>query len=391
MAKTNGIADELDNFSWDSNATDVDFFGETTPLKDTTVVEEDEEQKKKTADEETEKKKKEKEIEEEEEIFKDLGDDEGEPSGKTKKDVIKGDEDDEGTQDSAKPGSVVNFLMDKGILDLDEDEMKEFEELEDDDKAEVVKDYFEKAVEDRFAEGIKNLPDVLKNLIKYSVNGGNINTILQTLSKGSTGVDEDLDMDNEMHQETLVRKRLQDEEYDDEYIDSQIEYLKDSKRLKVTAEKYYDKWKKNQDAEAEKEAKRIEGVRKAARDREIAFKKDISKYTSELEDIKGFKLSKKDVTEMPDYIASQNVKLQDGRTITPFYRDLTEAMKDKEKLVLMAKLLRNNFDFSALTKDIDTKRTRELKDNLQRQSETKSVKSNNGSSQKPQRLIDLLD
>jgi len=66
-------------------------------------------------------------------------------------------------------------------------------------------------------------------------------------------------------------------------------------------------------------------------------------------------------------------------------------MKDKEKLVLMAKLLRNDFDFSSITKSIDTKRTRELKDNLQRQAESKSVKSNNGSSQKPQRLIDLLD
>jgi len=391
MAKENGIAEELSNFNWDSNVTDVDFFGETTSIKEEESkekeVEQEEEGKKKPESKKEEEKKKEEEenafsaFEEEEESSK---------KNPTYKEKEKTDEEDE--PKSAEPATVVNFLIDQGILDMDEDELKEFDELDEIDKAEVVKDYFEKAVEDRFAEGIKSLPDTLKNLIKYAINGGNVNTLIQSMSKSTgSGLSEDMDLENVNDQEALVRQKLVDEEYDEDYITSQLDYLKDSDKLKITAEKYFDKWKKGRSAEQEKEVKRIEALKKAARENEIKFKKDISEFTSKLEDIKGFKLSKKDVNEMPDYIGTQNVKLQDGRTITPFYRDLFEAMKDKEKLVLMAKLLRSDFDFSSVTKSVDTKRTRELKDNLQRQSESKSVKSNNGSSQKPQRLVDLLD
>ena len=40
-------------------------------------------------------------------------------------------------------------------------------------------------------------------------------------------------------------------------------------------------------------------------------------------------------------------------------------MKDKDKLVVMATLLRNNFDFTSLQKSIGTKVTKTLKENLQ--------------------------
>ena len=65
-------------------------------------------------------------------------------------------------------------------------------------------------------------------------------------------------------------------------------------------------------------------------------------------------------------------------------------MKDKDKLVVMATLLRNNFDFTSLQKSIGTKVTKTLKENLQNQKATQSIKSNAGSSQTPKRLIDLI-
>lgn len=394
MAKENEtlFPETIEGFGWDAGLPDVDFFGEKVEKKEEVSEEEKKALEKKAEEDAAKKKEEEKKSEEEAGVFKDFDDEEESEKKKTSKKSEDKKEEEEQENENVQPATVVNFLIDKGILDLDEDEIKEFDELDDEDKAEVVKDYFDKAVEDRFAEGIKNLPDTVKNLIKYAVNGGNVNTFLQNMAKlSSTGLSEDMDVEDELNQEKLVRQKLQEEEYDEDYINSHIDYLKDSDKLKITAEKYFEKWKKTKAIEQEKEVRRVEAAKKLARDNEIAFKKEIGKFTSETESIKGFKLSKKDISEMPDYIASQNIRLQDGRTITPFYKDLTEAMKDKEKLVLMAKLLRNNFDFSQIVKTVDTKITRDLKESLQRQEKTQSVKSNNGSSQTQKRLVDLLD
>ena len=65
-------------------------------------------------------------------------------------------------------------------------------------------------------------------------------------------------------------------------------------------------------------------------------------------------------------------------------------MKDKDKLVVLAKLVKNNFDFSDIEKNIETGKTRELKEKIQRQKDSKIPKSAGGSSQ-PKRLADMFD
>ena len=93
---------------------------------------------------------------------------------------------------------------------------------------------------------------------------------------------------------------------------------------------------------------------------------------------------------MPEYISSQTVKMNDGRVITPFYRDLFEAMKDKDKLVLLAKLVKTDFDFTPLAKNIDTKRTKALKEDLQRQKEKNKTIGSAGGSSQTKRLADYF-
>ena len=133
----------------------------------------------------------------------------------------------------------------------------------------VVKDYFEEAVENRFTESIKELPESVKNIVKYAVNGGNITNLLNNMFKNrANGVSEDIDIEEESSQITVVKQKLIEEEYDEDYITSQIEYLKDSGKLKVTASKYFEKYK------ADKLANESKGSKKDSKKRENLISRD---------------------------------------------------------------------------------------------------------------------
>lgn len=381
MEKVESIdVNALDNFSWDDGG-GIDFFGEVTTKSEKVEEIPIEETKKDTSEKEKP------EEEEEVNLFEDFDEEENKEVSKeeTRKEEV---ETSTSSSDSLK---TLEFLKISGALEVSEEDLEEFKSLDEEDQKQVVKDYFEEAVENRFTESIKELPESVKNIVKYAVNGGNITNLLNNMFKNrANGVSEDIDIEEESSQITVVKQKLIEEEYDEDYITSQIEYLKDSGKLKVTASKYFEKYKADKLANESKEVERLEEERKLNKQRQIDFRKDLAQYVSSNEDIKGFKLSKKDVAEIPEYISAQSIKLQNGTVTSPFYKDFLEAMKDKDKLVVMATLLRNNFDFTSLQKSIGTKVTKTLKENLQNQKATQSIKSNAGSSQTPKRLIDLI-
>ena len=280
-------------------------------------------------------------------------------------------------------------MLDNNILDLEDDELEEFDKLDEAEKEGFVKDYFDKAIDERFESEIAGLPQIVKDMIKISVNKGDLGQYISSLSKQNSNLREDMNLEDEDTQISIVKHKLQEEEYDEDYITSQLEYLKDSGRLKITASKYHDKWKKENSEKRAALAESAKANAEARKKEAIAFKKEINTFVSQTPEVKGLKLNKKDISELGDYVGNNSVNTTDGRTLTPFFRDFLEATKDKEKLVIMAKLLRNGFDFSDIQKSTTTKNSRELKDNLERQVKTQNIRSNSGSSQK--RLIDLLD
>jgi hypothetical protein len=200
-----------------------------------------------------------------------------------------------------------------------------------------------------------------------------------------------MNLEDELIQEKITKYKLIEEGYDDDYIESQIEFLKDSDKLKITAEKYYNKWKKDEEEKEKKYLKSVEEEANARRNSQIEYRKSLAQHLSTLEDIKGFKISKKEISELPEYIAVPNIKTSTNQVITGFQKDLFEAMKDKDKVILMAKILKSDFDFSILEKTLKSEQTKNLKENLQRQKENKNINSTIGSSQKQKRLVDFFD
>ena len=129
--------------------------------------------------------------------------------------------------------------------------------------------------------------------MKYAVNGGNITNLLNNMFKNrANGVSEDIDIEEESSQITVVKQKLIEEEYDEDYITSQIEYLKDSGKLKVTASKYFEKYKADKLANESREVRRLEEERKLNKQRQIDFRKDLAQYVSSMKTSKGLSFQK---------------------------------------------------------------------------------------------------
>ena len=263
-------------------------------------------------------------------------------------------------------------------------------EAEGDEAVEVTQDLLaeriEQSIEKRFEESIKGLPGELKNIIKFVSNGGNFYDIISNYASNEN-LDPDVDMTDEVNQERVLRAILEEEGKDDELIDSQIEFYKDSGKLENIANKYFDKWKENREKEVEAQVEQQRLAKQQAAQNQKVFKKELTTFISESENVKGLSINKKDVEELPDYISNTTVKLQDGRQITPFYRDLFEAFKDKEKVVILAKLVKNGFDFGDIKKEVSTKQAREIKNELQRQNKNQPKEAH----KTQKRLVDLID
>lgn len=365
--------DPLDSFNWDSQVGEVDFFGEVENVTNPKV-----EELEKKEEEETAKEVKDAETEDEKDIFKELEDN---------ADVEEVEEETEETdkETSEKSSSTLKeslkYLVEQGVVELGEGE-----DLPEDIDNDYLMDTIDKTVDKKLEESIKSLPEELKNIIKYVHNGGDYRDLLDTLAESSE-IDEDIDITDEKNQEKVLKVLMSQDGEDDEIIEAQIEFLKESGKLASIAEKKFNKWKEER-AEEMKEQVEVQAKRKqAARESQLKFKKDLSTLVTENQEIKGLSISKKEAGELPSYISDTSVKLQDGRQISPFYKDLFEALKDGEKTVALAKILKSDFDFSDLKKTIVTKSTKELKNNIERQ-EKKSPKER--SSQTKKRLIDYL-
>lgn len=375
--------EKLNKFAWDNNVESVDFFGEVETNPNLKNDEKDAKDKLEDLDDSQEKKETDEELVD---VFKDVENiDTNEEE----------EEEEEESSDSSKTNKkesnteinnlgVANFLKEKGFLNF---ELEDGEELDEEKAFSLIEDKFEESVDSKVEELMKTLPEDVKNLVKYAVNGGDVNSYLNTISSTTKSITKDLDLEDEKNQEFLVREKLKAQGEDDEYIQSQIEFLKEKNKLGDVAEKYFEKVLSERETKEKELVEKQKQAKKEAKENQLKFKKEISTILEEKEEVKGLKFNKQDKRELPEYISSASIELQDGRTITPFYNDLFETLKDKDKTLLLAKLIKSDFDFSSIEKEAQTKSTKQVKDNLERKNET-SVKK--GSSQ-PKRITDYFN
>ena len=389
-----GTEKTIDQFGgWEEASQQHDFFGETNLKEDviTSVTTDDIEDPAKV---EAAKEKATKEKEEQELIEKQF-----ETFAPTSKVSSEEDEDeDEGGQGNASvepvagtPKATLSFLKERGLVEYEEDPEKP---LSDEDAENLIEDSWEAALEKEVEATIKELPDELKQLIKFASKGGDVGQLLGKMVQHATsGINKNSDIENEDVQVLAVTMDLRNQGHDQEYIDAQIEFLKEKDKLEGIAKKSFDKIVAEQEAETagqvERQKQILENKKKAARE----YKTNITTHINSLEDAGGLPISKQDKTILPTYISEPTVELQDGRFVSEMQADLFKVMADKDKIVLLAKLLKSDFDFSAIERKKQTAASRGIRDEIQRADKTQTITSSSSGGHKPQKkaVWDMID
>ena len=329
-----------------------------------------------------------------EEVVAKIEDEEkGEESGKKKEEVkpednIDWDDDNPNATNVETPGAAptkkeekgqvnstiaaAQLLMDKGIVDF---ELEEGEELDEETALELLEEGFESGVENRISELLGGLPNELQALNKYVLNGGDMNDFLSKMNTlgASTGITATLDISVEKNQELVVRQMYKDDGMDDDFIDTQLESLKDTGKLEAFAKKRFEKWKEQDSKVSQQAAQQQELQAKAQREKARQYYSSLK--TAVNGEFEGIKLSAKDKNEIPGFMTDRNIKLSNGAVVTPFNQNLMEVLQNETASIQLAKLLRDRkkdgtFDFSQLEKVAATKVTKEIKDNIRRNKET---------------------
>ena len=378
-----------DNFDgWDSPTTEMDFFGENQEVISTEATEVVEEIKNDdvTTESKTEegadpKPKVEEEVTfsfektEEEEESEEGGEGNEAPTGDD--DIPTGD-DNVATDASV---STVKFLKDKGLIDF---EMEDGAELTPEIAEEILEDSLEEKVDNKLTDLFNELPDVVKELNKFAMQGGDVNDFFNKIAKpaDAISISADMDMTKDENKELVIKHQLKSEGYDDEYIDSNIEFLKDSGKLDSVSTKHFDKWKEEDKANKTALFKKHQEKVKQDKEKIRKHKSLVATTLKNTKELNGFKITKDDVKSLPSYMSDRKVKLEDGKLITEMEKDLYSALRDKDKQLLIAKILKNDFNFEDFQTNATTKVAKEVKENLRRGSNNTPVKSASGSSQK---------
>lgn len=370
---------ETSFIGWEQTTEEVDFFGTTTEVQ--TLIPEDEapEKVEKVEKEETSEKEETKtETEELDDSFFGVTDEEEEQSTNLDEEEEEAESSEEEQDIPVTTGSIgaLNLLKEKGLVDY---ELEEGEELTEEKAAAFIEDNYEASVEDRVGELFDELPQVVKDMNKYVLDGGDIRNFLGSLVKGSNDIPTDLDISSEANQELIMRNALKSEDYDDDYIETHIEFLKDSKKLEKFAKAKLEKIEKAKEEERKALVKQQEAIKQSQKETLRKLKTSVASSLKDMEDIEGIPLTKADKKELPSYMVDRNVKLENGGSVTSMQMDLMEALKDEKKAMIVAKLLRSGFDLSSIQAKAATEVTKKVKDNIRRnKKETKNVRSTGG-------------
>lgn len=393
------MSDKNENFTWDEETPEIDFFGEKEEKVDITeqVIKDDIEAPEKKVDPKGEKKEEEEEKEEvtEDDIDFFTGTEE-ESTIEEEEEETEEEDDDDATEEEKKkskskaskanPTATLNFLKEKGLIDF---ELEEGQELTDDLAEQILEDDYDTRFDEKVQELVDEMPEDAANFFKFITKGGNTQEYLLQLAQQavSSRIVENIDLEKETNQELVIREQMALEGDDQEAIEAQIEFLKESGKMKTFAEAKYKKWDKKNKAEKAALVEKQKAAAEAAKENQRKLKKTIADFVKDKESVSNLKLTKKEKKELPSYMTDRTVKLQGGGTATQMQVDLHEAMNDEEKAVVLAKLLKSNFNFDLIKEEVEDRTAKKVKEDIRRHNNDKPSKTGKSGSPKGKKSL----
>lgn len=379
----NDNTQNLENFEGWEETTDVDFFNQEQVEQ--TSEEETLENIEETA-EETSKENEEKQEDKEPDFFS-----EEEITNSNEEET---EEEEETTETKSSNVSTLNFLSEKGFIEY---ELEEGEELTEELAEEIIEDKFDEAVDNKVKDLLEDLPEAGKQFIQFALKGGDLNQYVNLISKSSNKLTEDIDLEEESNQELVVREILKSNGEDEETIDAQIEFLKESDKLKMFSEKKFNKWKSDNKKVKENLLKEQSDRIKQQKEQIKQAKKETLAFIDKNEEVGGLKFSKNDKKTIASYINDRTIKLQNGSTISKLQKELFYDLPQNKQAYMQLAMLMNNrnedgtFNFESIAKNTKTKVVKEVKENVRRSKSSIPTKSINSKKDSKKSLADFFD
>ncbi len=331
------MAENINDFAgWD----DTDFFEEAVTIEDTNT-DTSEEEKEKTPVKDEDKNKDESKEKDTDWSFNS----EEDPSEKDNK--------------SGSIKNVLSFMKSSSFINEETD----IDSLDEEEATEVFEETIEGLVENKLNSIFKDLPEDLKSINKIAINGGDYRKLFN-VSNSNIDIDS-LDMEKEEDQIKMMKFSLKNKKYSDSYIDTQIDFLKSSEKLREAAEEEFNRYTEdnktfiaNQVKEAEANKKKIKDLLKNERE---SFKNIIFNEKKEVGSLK----IPKEREKLLDYLTSRDIVFN-NTNITKAQKDIFEILKNPEQLIQLSILLSNrdkegNFNFDFLERTIKSKKVENLR------------------------------
>ena len=291
----------------------------------------------------------------------------------------------ESTTDNTFYEDVYKDLKEAGIFK--HIELEDGEELDADRLYELQQEEIEAEVTSRLdAWASQELDEDAKAFIKFKIQGGDTSEFFKTYQNTSEITLGDIE--DEDYQDNLIRYQLQKEGWDKDEIEDRLEFLTESNKKSKFAERYHDRLIKEQEKEKQALVKQAEEQKIRAKQQEEQFRASIKDTLDTNKEINGIKFTDKDKGNLINFLTKKE-KLEDGRVITGFQKKLSESFNDPKKIALLAKILNDDFDFSSFEKSAITKKTKEIKRNIEQRQSMRPTGS--GSSSGANSLASLFD
>ena len=202
--------------------------------------------------------------------------------------------------------------------------------------------------------------------LKHKKNGGTTADFFKAYG-GSGSSRPTGDLDDVDYQEKVSRYYYKEvEKLDPEDVDDRIEWLKDSNKLEKYAIKINTdlvnldkKQKEDLDIQTKAEAKLAETKRKE-------FINSVQETLDNTDEIDNFTFTPTEKKNLHSFITKPSIKVGKNQYVTPFQEKLRTALSDKSKMIILAKLLSNDFDVSSVVTAKTTTQTKKIQNELQR-------------------------
>lgn len=276
---------------------------------------------------------------------------------------------------------VYKDLKDYGIIK--NVELEDVGNLSAADLEEIYQKDYELEVEKRLKEWSSTQDKDFQDFIRFKLNGGNTRDFLNHVSSTEDYLPEG-NIEDENFQDDIIRYQLAYREgWDAEEVEERLEQLTNNGKKANTAAKYYQRIEQEKELERERLLEEQERRKYQAIQQENEFKNNVSQVLQASSDINGYKIANKEKQGIYDFITKRSIRVNDTQAVTGFQKKLAEALQDNKKVILLAKMLMNDFNFKDFEKQVETKVTKQVKSNLENRT---GLKSNSSSGSSTNRL-----